>query len=124
MPSPTLSLADTSGRVAQYICDRLGGTQSQSGWRGHCPAHDDLHPSLDTRITPENGKLLVIRRTGGALALKRLGAWPEPLPDTLPSPFARRIVAFYPYRDPERQLISIKNRYECVERGETRNACS
>ena len=82
------------------IAEALGGAKRDgAGWRCRCPAHDDRDPSL--AITERDGKLLCICRAGChqdavITALRQRGLWPEPQ-----SVGASRIIATYPYHDPD-----------------------
>jgi hypothetical protein len=93
--------------------DRLsGGKKSGSGWQARCPAHDDETASLSVSESPD-GKILLHCKAGCTtesvvakmnLAMKDL--FPLRSMSREPKP---RIVATYPYRDEQGNLL-----FECV----------
>src|SRR5579872_1129417 len=69
---------ESANEQAQSISATLGGSRQRDGWRAHCPAHDDQHPSLDIAVRAD--KVLVHCRAGCSQdavldALKRAGVW-------------------------------------------------
>lgn len=62
----------------------LGGKRYGKGYRAHCPAHDDQHPSLDIN-QGHDGKILTICRTGCSQQqliskFKEMEIWPYSKP--------------------------------------------
>lgn len=58
----------------QYLLDRLNGVRERgTGWRAHCPAHDDGRPSLDIDLG-DDGRILLICRSAGCSAQAIVGA--------------------------------------------------
>ncbi|HLJ67571.1 MAG TPA: hypothetical protein VKX16_09455, partial [Chloroflexota bacterium] len=69
---------ESANEQAQSISATLGGSRQRDGWRAHCPAHDDQHPSLDIAVRAD--KVLVHCRAGCSQdavldALKWAGLW-------------------------------------------------
>lgn len=64
---------------AATLAEALKGTQTSTGWKARCPAHDDRNPSL--QISENGGKVLVYCHGGCKQAavigaLKAQGLWP------------------------------------------------
>jgi hypothetical protein len=106
----------TAEGIAQALsCGRSGcrcGRRDGKGYRSHCPAHDDRHPSLNVRDT-DDGRLLV--RCWGSppcsqdaviAALRERGLWPQA--DRRPR--SRAAVTGYEIRDAQGKLVAIHKR--------------
>lgn len=110
---------------AELQCGRAG-CSCHHGVNRHCPAHEDVHPSL-TVHQDANGRILVNCKTGCSQkqvieALKGRGLWAVHEPDSPRTPrdngrvaIEEKPVAIYEYKDAAGTVIAIKGRFEYPE---------
>jgi putative DNA primase/helicase len=96
--------------TAEEIASALGGRRNGKGWKLHCPAHEDEHPSLD--LEEKGDSMLFFCRAGCTQnavisALRARGLWQEEEKKS-----RSQIVTAYPYRDELAELLYEVVRYE------------
>jgi len=99
--------------TAAEFANRLNAVKTSTGYQAKCPAHNDSNPSLSISAG-DNGCVLLKCHAGCGTEniVKAMGLKMSDMFNDKPGPLPKKIVATYPYRDADGQLLYEVVRYE------------